>query len=71
MPEKQAEILAEEQVNLIENNLATKRDLKDLEVALRRDIECLREQLTHDLTIRLGTMMVIGIGVVSSLVVLF
>ncbi len=38
MPEPQAEVLAEEQTNLIENNLATKRDLKELEATLKRDL---------------------------------
>ncbi len=53
MPEAQAEVLAEEQTNLIENNLATKRDLKELEMTL---------------TIRLGGMLVTGIAVVAALV---
>ena len=34
----QAEALAEEQARLIDERLATKRDLKDLEGALKRDI---------------------------------
>ncbi len=53
MPEAQAEVLAKEQTNLIENNLATKHDL---------------EILKRDLTIRLGSMLVAGIIVVAALV---
>ncbi len=53
MPEAQAEVLAEEQTNLIGNNLATKYDL---------------EILKRDLTIRLGSMLVAGIIVVTALV---
>ena len=46
MPEPQAEVLAEEQARLIETQLATKADL---------------ELLKHELTIRVGAM-VIGLG---------
>ncbi len=34
MPEPQAEVIADEQRNLITNELATKRDLKELEAGL-------------------------------------
>jgi hypothetical protein len=43
MPEGQAEILAEEQAKLIETQLATKTDI---------------ELLKHELTIRVGSMIV-------------
>lgn len=62
--EQQAEALASAQVDLIEANLATKRDLKELEVKLTRDIEA----LGYRLTIRLGGMMALAIGVVATLV---
>ena len=39
--QEQAEALAEEQVNLLNGNLATKADLKDLEVRLTRMIYAL------------------------------
>ena len=39
MPEPQAEVIADEQRALIEDQLATKRDLKELEAATRRDIK--------------------------------
>ena len=53
MPEAQAEVLADSQTKLIDEKLATKQDLKELESRL---------------TIRLGSMVVIAIGVVATLV---
>ena len=53
MPEKQAEVLARSQATLINETLATKQDLKKLELRL---------------TIRLGSLMVVAIGVVAALV---
>ena len=53
MPEAQAEVLARSQANLIDEKLATKEDLKELE---RR------------LTMRLGSMMVVAVGAVAALV---
>ena len=41
----------------IDEKLATKRDMQKLELRLK-----------HDLTLRLGSMMVIAIGVVAALV---
>lgn len=55
MPEQQAEVLAESQAQLIDEKLATKQDLKGLELRLK-----------HDLTLRLGSMIVIAIGVVAT-----
>ena len=57
MPEQQAEVLAHSQATLIDEKLATKRDLKELELRLK-----------HGLTIRLGSMMVAAIGVMAVLV---
>ncbi len=53
MPEKQADVLARSQATLINETLATKQDLKELELRL---------------TIRLGSMMVVAIGAVAALV---
>ena len=64
MPEKQAEVLARSQATLIDEKLATKQDFKDLEVRLRRDMKELELRLTK----RLGSMMVVAIGVVAALV---
>ena len=57
MPETQAEILAEEQVRLIGEHLATKTDLKELE-----------DRLTDRLTIRFGAMLAAAIVLVGGLV---
>ena len=57
MPEEQAEVLARSQATLIDEKLATKRDLKGLEMRLK-----------HDLTVRLGSMMVVAVGVIATLV---
>lgn len=53
MPEKQAEVLASTQAALLEEHIATKSDLRELE---------------YRLTIRLGTMMVVAVGMVATLV---
>lgn len=57
MPERQAEVLAEEQSRLLNDQLATKADLAALE-----------QRLKDQLTIRLGTMLTVGIVVVATLV---
>ncbi len=64
MPEAQAEVLARSQATLIDEKLATKQDLKELEARLTRDLK----ELELRLTIRLGSMMVVAIGVVAALV---
>lgn len=52
MPLGQAEVLAEEQTRLIDERLATKDDLKMMELRL---------------TMKLGTLIAAGIGVVATL----
>ena len=52
MPEEQAEVLAHSQATLINEKLATKRDLKDLELRL---------------TLWLGSMMLTAVGVAAVL----
>ena len=64
MPEEQAELLARSQATLIDEKLATKQDLKELEARLCRDMK----ELELRLTLRLGSMMVVAIGVVAALV---
>ena len=75
MPERQAEVLARSQAVLIDEKLATKEDLKKLELATKRDLKELEEKIKRDLkelelrlTLRLGSMMVVAIGVVAALV---
>lgn len=55
--EEQAEIQAQALAEIIEERLATKQDLKELELRLK-----------HDLTLRLGGMLVAGIAIVATLV---
>lgn len=64
MPEEQAEVLAQSQATLVDEKLATKQDLKELEMNLRREMK----ELELRLTIRLGSMMVVAVGVVAALV---
>ncbi len=55
--EEQAEVQAEALAELIDENLATKQDLKELELRLK-----------NDLTLRLGGMLTAGIAIVAALV---
>jgi len=55
--DEQAEIQAEALSEIIEERLATKQDLNELELRLK-----------HDLTLRLGGMLVAGIAIVATLV---
>ncbi|MBF0133004.1 MAG: DUF1640 domain-containing protein [Magnetococcales bacterium] len=66
--EEQAEVHAETLADLIDDKLATKRDLVELEQRLRNDLEVRLGALKHDLTLRLGGMLVVGITVVATLV---
>jgi len=50
--------------NIIDDRLATKEDI----IALQRDLKELEIRLKHDLTLRLGTMMMAGIVIVATLV---
>ena len=101
MPEAQAEVLADSQAKLIDEKLATKHDLKELETQMTHQMKELETRMTHQmkeletrmthqmkelearlthqmkelearltlqLTIRLGSMLVVGIGVVATLV---
>ncbi len=64
MPEQQAEIQAEAMAELVEERLATKQDLKELEVSLKHEMK----EMEMRMTIRLGGMIVLAIGVVATLV---
>jgi len=70
MPEAQAEIIASERAAMIEDRLASKRDLTDLETKLhanlQHEISTVRsdiEILKRDMTIRLGGMLVALAGI--------
>lgn len=48
---------------LIEGELATKRDLKELEIALRHELK----EMESRITLRLGGLIVAGMGVLAVL----
>ena len=62
--EEQAEVFASEQARLIEDKLATKNDLVELENNLRRDMR----ELEYRIIIKLGSLMAASIAVVATLV---
>ena len=73
--EAQAEVQAEAIAQLVDERLATKRDLKELETTLQRDLAELETALKREikelelrLTVRLGAMFVAAVGVVAVLV---
>lgn len=75
VPEAQAEVQAEAMAELVEERLATKRDLKELEERLASQIRGMEERLNskmqeleYKMTIRLGSMMVVAVGLVATLV---
>lgn len=62
--EEQAEMQTRIISELVDNRLATKRDLEELRLATKRDLE----DLKNELTIRLGGMLVVGILIITTLV---
>jgi hypothetical protein len=73
--EKQAEVQAETLALVIDEQMASSRDLKELELSMKRDLKELEiamkhdnEKLKHELTLRLGTMLIVGIGAIATLV---
>lgn len=62
--DKQAETLASAQVELIEEQLCTKRDLKELEQKLEFKID----EMAYKLTLRMGAMIAFAVTVVATLV---
>jgi hypothetical protein len=89
VPEKQAEVQAEAMVELIEDKLATKKDLEQAKSELKKDIEQVKSELKLDIevsknelkrdikelelrmTIKLGSLMIAGMGVLVILMKLF
>lgn len=70
VPERQAEVQAEALAEVIDSSLATKQDIKDIRndiSNLEKKVDNLEERLTNKLTIRLGGIVVAGIGVLSVL----
>ena len=63
MPQQQAEVISLRQRTLIENELATKTDMKNMEIELKRDIKVME----FTMTLRLGTIVVISLGAITAL----
>lgn len=75
VPEAQAKVQAEAMAELVEERLATKRDLKELEERLAGQMRGMEERLNskmqeleYKMTLRLGSMMVVAVGLVATLV---
>ena len=64
VPQKQAEIHLRVLDGIVESNLATKRDIKELKNELKRGMK----ELDQKMSIRLGAIMVAGIGIIAFLV---
>ena len=74
LSDQQAEIHAEALLSVVGNHLATKADIKKLDhhiqtevTRLVDDMLILEERLTHKLTIRLGSLMLVGVSVLATL----
>jgi len=68
--EQQAEVLMQEQANLIEDGLATKQDIRELKRELKQDIAELRrdmKELETRIIIKLGAMMIAMSGTLFAL----
>ena len=63
MPQQQAEVISLRQRSLIENELATKTDIKNTEIELKRDIKVME----FTMTLRLGAIVVISLGAMTTL----
>jgi hypothetical protein len=68
VPEAQAEVHAEAIADLVNDELATKKDLEQLELRVRGELRELELRLKHDLTIRLGAVVGAGVAIVAALV---
>jgi len=76
--EQQAEVQAEAMAELVDDKLATKRDMLELKLELKRDIEALRVELKRDmkdleyrLTIKMGSFLIVGLTALVTLMKLF
>ena len=64
VPAQQAEVQAEALIEIVDEHLATKRDLKELEMHLDLKLK----ELEMRIAIRLGAMMAASIAIVAALV---
>ena len=63
-PPEQAEALAKAISGMVEEQLATKRDLEELKVALKLDLK----SLEYHLTMHLGAMLAASVAIITALV---
>ena len=64
VPDRQAEVQAEAMAELVEERLATKRDLSELEERIANRMN----ELEYRLTVRLGSMLVVAVSILAALV---
>ncbi|MCY4512983.1 MAG: hypothetical protein OXB86_04780 [Bdellovibrionales bacterium] len=62
VPEPQAKAQVQILEETIDSSLATKRDLEQMRIELKKDIELLRK----DMTIKMGSIMLIGLGILMT-----
>lgn len=70
---KQAEAQAEALASLVNENLATKQDIKELDLKIegvKKDIELSKRDIIIKLTSILGTMIIVCFTILGSLIVL-
>jgi len=66
MPETQAKAIANTMREVIDERLATKHDLRELEMRLDAKLRELEYRLQYTLTIRLGGMMAASVALVAA-----
>ena len=64
VPAKQAEAQAFVLYEIINSNLATRRDIEEIRAELKRDIK----ELELRMTVKFGSMLAIGIGIIAALI---
>lgn len=71
---EQAEAQLEVMTEILEGDLTTKEDLKNVEMSLRNDLKTVETRLEHKIqqleyrmTIKLGSLMILGITVMATL----
>ena len=62
--EEQAEVQTQILAQIVDEKLATKKDILEL----KRDMKEMELRLKHDLTLRLGAILTAGIAIVAALV---
>ncbi|MBC8180555.1 DUF1640 domain-containing protein [candidate division KSB1 bacterium] len=72
--EDQADVQVETLAQIINERLASKkdilslkRDMKEMENSLKRDMKEMEIHLKHDLTLRLGTIMAAGVAILAAI----